>query len=75
MTHWVLASVECSCVPSVSRATLTIVVSRIDITAPSIATPEMIQTWRGILCGSSATELCVATESVSVLDIESDGTK
>src|SRR5581483_4311356 len=43
-----VARLECRSLPSVARATFTIVVSRIDITLPSIATPETIQTWRGI---------------------------
>ncbi len=39
ITHWLRAIGACRSRPKVSRATLTIVVSRIDMTDPSAATP------------------------------------
>src|SRR5579871_3934646 len=54
MTHWMLARLEWRSLPRVASATFTIVVSRIDMTAPSIATPEMIQTGRGMWSEAAA---------------------
>ncbi len=61
-----LERVECRSLPSVASATLTIVVSRIDIMAPSMATPEMIHTWRGILSAAAA----IAAVGEDVVDID-----
>ena len=43
-THWMFAIELCSSLLSRLRATLTIVVSRIDMIAPRITIPEMRQT-------------------------------
>ncbi len=43
-THWIWSIVECSSRLSVASATLTIVVSRIDMIDPTITTPLMSQT-------------------------------
>ena len=43
-THWICAIVLCSSRPSVASATLTIVVSRIDMTEPTSTTALTLQT-------------------------------
>jgi hypothetical protein len=59
-THWIVLSGESSSRESVWSATLTIVVSRIDMTTPTITTPATIQTSRPR--GSSLPGCVLATE-------------
>jgi hypothetical protein len=54
MTHWMSASVLCRSRLSVSSATLTIVVSRIDMIDPRITTKAIRQTWLSIRSTSLA---------------------
>ena len=48
ITHWISETVLCRSRPRVSNATLTIVVSRIDITMPRITTPATFHTYGSI---------------------------
>jgi hypothetical protein len=48
ITHCTCDSGLCRSFESVSSATLTIVVSRIDIIIPRITTPHTTHTWRGM---------------------------
>src|SRR3989442_11591350 len=47
LTHWIVDRGECNSIRRVSSATLTIVVSRIDMTAPTITTMAIRRTSRG----------------------------
>ena len=53
ITHWISEIELCSSRPSVFSATLTIVVSRIDITMPRITTPAIFHTY-GSIAGRSS---------------------
>ena len=48
ITHWTCESGLCRSFESVFSATLTIVVSRIDMIIPRITTPQTTHTWRSM---------------------------
>src|SRR5580700_11804383 len=63
MTHWISVSEEWNATARWSMATLTTVVSRIDMTAPSITTPATIRVSRSSPSG------CPAVAEVSAMPL------
>ena len=66
ITHWTCASGLCRSCESVCSATLTIVVSRIDMIIPRITTPQTTHTWRSMWSDAAglnaASAVCVGLQ-------------